>query len=119
MVIDEPAGDLGVAPDITQSVDDITQAAQRGAGEAEDVRTDLLALDRLGVQIDVRRPLSTLNIALQQMVAVETARMARMDSSVSSEPPAMCSSSSVPTIRNMVIAPAPMASASSGEQITS
>jgi ribose transport system ATP-binding protein len=30
-------------------------------------------LDRLGVQVDVRRPLSTLNIALQQMVAIARA----------------------------------------------
>jgi galactofuranose transport system ATP-binding protein len=30
-------------------------------------------LDRLGVQLDVRRPLSTLNIALQQMVAIARA----------------------------------------------
>ena len=37
---------------------------------------------------------------LQTMVARDTARMARIAASVSSEPPAMCSSSSVPTIRS-------------------
>ena len=40
---------------------------------ADEPTTPAAVLERLGVHIDVRRPLSTLNIALQQMVAIARA----------------------------------------------